>query len=474
MTTTYSYDSYLSPFTWRYGSDHMRSIWSERHKRQLWRRVWVALAQAQQRAGLVSEAQAADLRAHMDAVDVDAALEAEKKLRHDLMAEIHVFASQCQIGGGIIHLGATSMDIEDNAEALRLRESLDSVLDQVRGLLSQFATQIERWADVASMAFTHLQPAEPTTIGYRLAQYAQDILIDLGELARVRDAVRGKGIKGAVGTSASYAQLLIDTGMTPADLESRVMTALDLPAFTVATQTYPRKQDYLIAAALASLASSLYKFCFDLRLLQSPPIGEWSEGFAAGQVGSSAMPFKRNPINAEKVDSLARMLAHLVGVTWDNASHSLLERTLDDNANRREVLPTLFLATDEILTVVTKLISGLQIDQAAVERTLDRYGTFAATERLLMELTKAGADRQHMHALLRDHSLAAWQSLAAGQPNPLIDSLCADATICALLTPATVRDLLTASHYIGDAPTRARALVAEINAALVVSPSRPS
>lgn len=474
MTTTYSYDSYLSPFTWRYGSDHMRAIWSERHKRQLWRRVWVALAQAQQHAGLVSEAQATDLRAHMDAVDVDAALEAEKKLRHDLMAEIHVFASQCQIGGGIIHLGATSMDIEDNAEALRLRESLDSVLDQVRGLLSQFAVQIERWADVASMAFTHLQPAEPTTIGYRLAQYAQDILIDLGELSRVRDAVRGKGIKGAVGTSASYAQLLIDTGMTPADLESRVMTALDLPAFTVATQTYPRKQDYLIAAALASLASSLYKFCFDLRLLQSPPIGEWSEGFAAGQVGSSAMPFKRNPINAEKVDSLARMIAHLVGVTWDNASHSLLERTLDDNANRREVLPTLFLATDEILSVVTKLISGLQIDQAAVERTLDRYGTFAATERLLMELTKAGADRQHMHALLRDHSLAAWQSLAAGQPNPLIDSLCADPTISALLPPATVRDLLTASHYIGDAPTRARALVAEINAALAVSPSRPS
>ena len=474
MTTTYSYDTYLSPFTWRYGSDHMRSIWSERHKRQTWRRVWVALADAQQQAGLVSAAQAADLRTHMDNVDVDAALEAEKTLRHDLMAEIHVFASQCKIGGGIIHLGATSMDIEDNAEALRLRESLDVVIAKVSQLLTHFASQIERWADVATMAFTHLQPAEPTTIGYRLAQYAQDLLIDWGELTRVRESLRGKGIKGAVGTSASYGQLLHNTGMSPATLESQIMTALDLPAFTVATQTYPRKQDYLIAAALASLASSLYKFCFDLRLLQSPPIGEWSEGFAAGQVGSSAMPFKRNPINAEKVDSLARLVTHFVGVTWDNASHSLLERTLDDNANRREVLPTLFLATDEMLAVVTKLISGLQIDLAAVSRTLEKYGTFAATERLLMELTKAGADRQQMHALLRDHSLAAWQSIAAGQPNPLIDSVCADATISALLPFDTVRELLDASQYIGDAPTRARAIVAEINTTLAISPTRTS
>src|SRR5262249_54378437 len=191
-------------------------------------------------------------------------------------------------------------------------------------------------------------------------------------------------------------------------LEAKVMAALDLAAFPVTTQTYPRKQDWLVASALASLASSLYKFAFDLRLLQSPPIGEWSEGFEAGQVGSSAMPFKRNPVNAEKVDSLGRLVSHLVGVAWDNASHSLLERTLDDSANRRELFPVLFLAIDEMLNVVQRMISGLAIDTVAVQRNLDRYGTFAATERLLMELVKAGADRQKMHHVLRDHSMAAW------------------------------------------------------------------
>lgn len=462
----FGYEGYLSPFTWRYGSGEMRAIWSEAHKRRLWRRVWAALAEAQATAGLVSAAQAADLQAHQDAVDVDAALEVEKTLHHDLMAEIHVFANQCAVGGGIIHLGATSMDIEDNADALRLRESLDLLIAGTRRLLAQFAEQITRWATVPTMAFTHLQPAEPTTIGYRLAQYAQDVLIDLGELTRVRNAVRGKGIKGAVGTSASYAELLRGTGLTSADLEGHVMTALGLAAFPVATQTYPRKQDYLIAVALGSLASSLYKFAFDLRVLQSPPIGEWSEGFGRGQVGSSAMPFKRNPINAEKIDSLGRLVAHLIGVTWDNASHSLLERTLDDSANRREVLPTLFLALDEMVSVASRLISGLRIDEAAVARTLTAYGTFAATERLLMELARAGADRQQMHALLRDHSMTAWAALREGQPSPLVAILSADPIITGYVPAERVRDLLDAGEYVGDAPVRARALVTQIQQVL--------
>jgi adenylosuccinate lyase len=462
----FGYEGYLSPFTWRYGSAQMRAIWSEAHKRRLWRRIWTALAEAQAAAGLVSPAQVADLRAHQDAVDVEAALEVEKTLHHDLMAEVHVFAAQCTIGGGIIHLGATSMDIEDNADALRLRESLDVLIAATRHLLEQFATLIERWATVPTMAFTHLQPAEPTTIGYRLAQYAQDVLIDFGELVRGLAAVRGKGIKGAVGTSASYSELLRGTGMTSADLERHVMTALGLEAFPVATQTYPRKQDYLIAVALGSLASSLYKFAFDLRLLQSPPIGEWSEGFRPGQVGSSAMPFKRNPINAEKIDSLGRLVAHLIGVTWDNASHSLLERTLDDSANRREVLPTLFLALDEIVSVASRLISGLRIDEAAVARTLAAYGTFAATERLLMELARAGADRQQMHALLRDHSMTAWAALREGEASPLIATLSADPIITGYVPAGRVRELLDAGEYVGDAPARARALAAEIRQVL--------
>lgn len=444
----------------------MRAIWSEISKRRTWRRVWVALAEAQATIGLIKPEQAADLRAHLDEIDIEAAHAAERTLRHDLMAEVHVFAAQCAIGGGIIHLGATSMDIEDNADALRLRDSLDLLIASLHELLDCLAKQIDTWAATPTMAFTHLQPAEPTTVGYRLAQYGQDLLIDLEELARVRQSLRGKGIKGAVGTSASYQQLLAGTSAAPAELEAMVMQKLALTPFTVTGQTYPRKQDWLIGSALASLASSLYKFAFDLRLLQSPPLGEWSEGFAAGQVGSSAMPFKRNPINAEKVDSLGRLVGRLVGVLWDNASHSLLERTLDDSANRREVFPVLFLALDEMLSVMTKLVSGLVIDQAAIQRTLNRYGTFAATERLLMELAKAGADRQKMHSVLRDHSMQAWQAVAVDEPNPLIESLSADPAITAYLPAAQVRQLLDAADYIGDAPERARRLAADIHLAL--------
>jgi len=203
-----TFDNYLSPFSWRYGSDEMRAIWSEAHKRRLWRRIWVALAEAQREAGLVSPEQVADLRAHADQVDVARALEIEAQIQHDVMAEVKAFAEQCPVGGGIVHLGATSTDVEDNADALRLRESLDLVLERLVGLLEALAGQIERWADTPCMGFTHIQPAEPTTVGYRLAQYAQDLLLDLAELRHVRDGVRGKGLRGATGTSASYAELL--------------------------------------------------------------------------------------------------------------------------------------------------------------------------------------------------------------------------------------------------------------------------
>lgn len=444
----------------------MRKIWSEVRKRQLWRQVWVAIAEAESAAGLVTPEQVADLRAHVDDIDIQKALDLERVIRHDLMAEIQTYAGQCKIGGGIIHLGATSMDIEDNADALRLREALDLVIKWLRALLEQLAKQIETWAKVPTMAFTHLQPAEPTSIGYRLAVYGQDLLIDLAELTRVRDGIRGKGIKGAVGTSASYKQLLEGQGISAAELEARAMEHLGLKPFPVAGQTYPRKQDWLVASALGSLSSSLYRFAFDLRLLQSPPIGEWSEGFEVGQVGSSAMPFKRNPVNAEKVDSLGRLVTHMIGVTMDNANHSLLERTLDDSANRREVFPVLFLAIDEMLIVTQRLINGLIIDVVAVKRTLERYGVFSATERLLMELVKAGANRQEMHELLREYSMTAWNVIADGAPNPLIDDLSADDTINKYLPGERVRTLLNASEYVGDAPERALALAKEIRAVL--------
>jgi adenylosuccinate lyase len=284
----------------------------------------------------------------------------------------------------------------NNADALRVRESLDLLLSSLKQMLRSLAAQIEKYADLPTMAFTHLQPAEPTTVGYRLAQTAQDLLIDYAELTRVRKAIKGKGFKGAVGTAASYIEL-VESSAAYDDLETHIMAALDLEAFAVSTQTYPRKQDWLVLNALAGLGMTLHKFAFDLRVLQSPPIGEWSEPFGAKQVGSSAMPFKRNPVNAEKIDSLARYQAQLPRVAWDDAAHSLLERTLDDSANRRIILPEAFLCADELLITAQRLTAGLVINEAAIARNVAIYGPFAATERLLMAAVKAGADRQEMH-----------------------------------------------------------------------------
>ncbi len=460
----FTHDTYLNPFTWRYGSDDMRHLWSETYKRRLWRRIWVALAEAQQAAGLVTAEQVADLQAHQDDVDIDRSLAIEAEIHHDLMAEIRCFAEQCPVGGGIIHLGATSADIEDNADALRLRDSLDLLLSSLKHLLVTLVDLIEREADHVCMAFTHLQPAEPTTVGYRLAGCAQDLLADYQTLSQVRASIRGKGLKGAVGTAAAYAELLTGTGITPADLENHVMQALGLDAFMIATQTYPRRQDWDTLNTLTGLGLTLYKFAFDLRLLQSPSIGEWAEPFGAAQVGSSAMPFKRNPIHAENMDSLARFLAALPRVAWDNAAHSLLERTLDDSANRRLILPEAFLAADELLRRAGRIIKGLRIDADAIQRNLEIYGVFAATERLLMEAVRQGGDRQHLHEIIREHSMQAWGAIRQGRPNPLADTLSADTTITSLVPPPRIRELLRAEQHIGDAPERARQMAAAIRA----------
>jgi adenylosuccinate lyase len=385
------------------------------------------------------------------------------------MSGVKAFAEQCPVGGGIIHLGATSVDIEDNADALRMREGLDLVLNRLRTLLANLAEQIEDRAEQACMAFTHIQPAEPTTIGYRLAQYGLDLLIDLKELQRVRNGLKGKGVKGATGTSASYSQLLTPSPQEVAlgarralELETLVMTSLGLEAFPVATQTYPRKQDWLVLNALAGLGGSLYKFAFDLRILQAQPFGEWSEPFGSRQVGSSAMPFKRNPVHAENMNSLARLLAALPRVAWDNAAHSLLERTLDDSANRRLILPQAFLLTDELLRRAQRILEGLVVKDQAVARNLVRYGTFAATERLLMQLVKAGADRQEMHELIRQHSMAAWEAIQSGEMNPLVDMLTHDQMVLRYLSAEQVWALMDAGGYVGDAAIRARALAKEI------------
>ncbi len=454
MTT--NYETYQSPFTWRYGSPAMRQIWSEVNKRKLWRWLWVTLAEVQAEFGLVTVDQAADLRAHMKMVDMPRALKIEAEIHHDLMAELKAFAEQCQIGGGILHLGATSADIEDNADVLRQRESLILLLGELRDVLMVLAGQVNNWADLPLIAFTHLQPAEPTTLGYRLAGYAQDLFADWITLQRVRIELLGKGFKGAVGTGASYGELVGVDNL--GEFESRLSKRLDLPFFPVATQVYPRKQDYVLLSYLAGLSASLHKFAFDLRLLQSAPIGELGEPFGKLQVGSSAMPFKRNPINAEKIDSLARLLAQMPRTAWDNAANSLLERTLDDSANRRTILPEAFLICDELVLTTKRILSGLQVNKTAIQHNLEAYAPFAAVERVLMALGKAGADRQVMHEYLREHSMTAWAEVQAGKPNHLAELISHDPEITRYLPADELNLLLDVNSYLGDAPKRARQL----------------
>lgn len=464
--TEFDHTTFISPFTWRYGSAELRSIYSEVHKRKLLRRIWIALAKAEAEAGLVTAEQIRELEEHKDDVDIERASQIEAEIRHDLMAEIRTYAEQCPKAGAIIHLGATSMDILDNMDAVRLKEALDIIIVKTRKLLSVLTEKMEEHAATACMAFTHLQPAEITTVGYRLSQYAQDILDDLRELQETRDSIRGKGMKGAVGTAASYAELLKGTGITAEELEEKVMDQLGLKAFTCATQVYTRKQDLRVLAALSSLCASMYKLAADFRILQSPPIGEWSEPFGAKQVGSSAMPFKRNPINMEKTDSLTRFVSSLYNTAWQNAAQTYLERTLDDSANRRIYLPEAFLATEESLMTVTKVISGMSIHEAGVRKLMDSYGLFSATERLLMELGKRGADRQEMHEVIREESLKAWADVQEGRGNPLKENLMGDKRILEFLTADEIAALLDANAYTGDAEKRTRRLIAEIKSIL--------
>jgi len=453
---------FSSPFSWRYGSDAMRRVWSLTETRRLWRRLWVALAEAQAEIGLVTAEQVADLRAHQDDIDLERAHELEASLSHDLMAEVHTYAEQCPIGGGIIHLGATSMDIEDNAEALKIRAGLDVLIEGLAALLRVISARIEQEADRVCMAYTHLQPAEPTTVGYRLAFVAQDMLADYEDLLSLRESIRGKGFKGAVGTSASYEALLEGRGMSAAELEARIMARLGLPAYDVTHQTYPRRQDWQVLNALASVAMTAYKFAFDLRLLQAPSIGEWREPFGSRQIGSSAMPFKRNPIHAENIDSLARYVAALPRVAWDNAAHHLLERTLDDSANRRALLPEAFLAVDEIISRTTRLMRHMVIDEDGIRRNLAMYGPFAGTERLLMTASKRGGDRQVLHEAIRECALRAWNEVQQGRANPLTALLSADERITAYVKADEIPALLHAGDHIGDAPQRARRLAERI------------
>ena len=453
---SFDHRTFLSPFTWRYGSEEMRSLFSELEYRALWRRVWLALAEAQAECGLISPEELREIRerAGKEHVDLELSQRVEREIRHDLMAELRVFSQQCPRGGGKLHLGATSADIEDNADVLRMRRALDLLLTRMVNCLHALSLRIREHRETVCMGWTHLQPAEPTTLGYRLSFYAQDLLMDLRAVELLLSHfLRGKGIKGAVGTSAALKKLLGERAR-PEELEARVMEKLGLPYFTISGQTYPRKQDFMVLSVLAGIAQSAHKFGADLRHLHSSVWGELSEPLGEAQVGSSAMPFKRNPVLSERMCSLARYVASLPRVAWDNASHSLLERTLDDSANRRVVIAEGFLATEEILILYQHLVEGMRVNLAMISRNLERFSPFSALEPLLMVLVKKGGNRQEMHERLRRLSFRAWEEVMKGGENPLPSLLREDPVVGSLLTEQELREALDPSGHVGDAVER--------------------
>ncbi len=459
-------DSYSSVFSWRYGSDEMRKIFSEKNKYLLWRKIWVTLAKHQRKAGLISKAELDDLIRNQNKINISRILQIEKQTGHDVVAAIKEFAEQAKKGGGKIHLGATSYDVVDNAATIQTKQALDIVEERLTKILRIFSKKIKQYAGLTSMGFTHLQPAEPTTVGYRLAFYAQDILIDLELLRFVQKQLRAKGIKGAVGTSASFVKLLEKSRMNSDVLEKKVMKDLGLESLLITSQVSTKKIDYLILSLLNSISSSAAKFANDLRIMQSSSFGEWAEPFGKKQVGSSAMPFKKNPIRSEKIVSLARYVSSLPSVAIENASYSYLERTLDDSANRRIIFPDAFLATDEILITLSQILEGFEVHEKRIQYNLSLYGPFSATENIIIELVKQGMNRQEAHELLRKVAMEAWREIQEGKPNPIKKFLMENPKIGNYLRPAQVEKLLDVSKHTGTAKKRALKLINVIKKSL--------
>ena len=444
--------SYASPLGARYASPAMQALWGERRRVGLWRRLWLALMEAQRELGLdIPERALAELRAHLDDADPERAAELEKRLRHDVMAHIHHLGEQAPAARPFLHLGATSAYVTDNTDLLLIREGLGLLLGRVAAVLVALSKLARRYRALPCLAYTHFQPAQLTTVGKRVTLWMQDFLLDAEELLHRLDTVQFRGVKGTTGTQASFLELFDGDDEKVRALDARVARKLGFDrVFLVTGQTYTRKLDAQVLAALSGIAASAAKFATDLRLLQHE--GELLEPFESDQVGSSAMAYKRNPMRAERITGLARFVIELEGNAWHTAAGQWLERTLDDSANRRLVLPEAFLATDAILVLATNVAAGIEVREAVIARHVAAQLPFLATERLLMLGVKAGGDRQRLHEVIRTHSLAVAQAVAEqGAPNDLLERLARDPAFKALKLDVRGGQLDPAA-YVGRAP----------------------
>ena len=444
--------TYASPLGARYASPAMQALWGERRRIGPWRRLWLALMEAQQELGLdIPDRALAELRAHLDDADPERAAEHEKRLRHDVMAHIHHLGEQAPAARAYLHLGATSAYVTDNTDLVLMREGLELLLGRLAAVLVALAKLARRDRAVPCLAYTHFQPAQLTTVGKRVTLWMQDFALDADELLHRHETLQFRGVKGTTGTQASFLELFDGEDEKVRELDARVARKMGFArVFAVTGQTYTRKLDAQVLAALSGVAASAAKFATDLRLLQHE--GEMLEPFESEQVGSSAMAYKRNPMRAERMTGLARFVIELEGNAWHTAAEQWLERTLDDSANRRLVLPEAFLATDAILVLATNVAAGIEVREPMIARHVAAHLPFLATEPLLLRGVKAGGDRQRLHEVIRTHSLAVAQAVAErGAPNDLLERLARDPAFQGLKVAARPGELDPAT-YVGRAP----------------------
>jgi adenylosuccinate lyase len=445
----------------------MRALWGDARRIGLWRRLWLALMEAQRDLGLaIPEEALAQLRANLDTADLPRAAEYERRFRHDVMAHIHHLGDQAPAARPFLHLGATSAYVTDNADLVLMREGMALLVGRLGAVLGALAEAARRHRAVPCLAYTHYQPAQLTTVGKRVALWAQDFALDAEELLQRMATLPFRGAKGTTGTQASFLDLFDGDGVKVRELDRRVAAALGFErVLPITGQTYTRKVDAQVLAACSGIATSGAKFATDLRLLQHE--GEMLEPFESEQVGSSAMPYKRNPMRAERITSLARYVIELEGNAWHTAATQWLERTLDDSANRRLVLPEAFLGADAILVLAANVAGGLEIRQRVIARRVADLMPFLATERLLMRGVRAGGDRQRLHEVIRGHSLATARAIAEdGAPNELLSRLAADPAFSALGVAARP-DEIDPAAYVGRAPAQVDEYLSETLAPLI-------
>lgn len=453
-------DRYESPLCERYASARMQYIFSPDFKFTSWRKMWLYLAEAEKELGLdITDEQLDEIRAHLNDVDYDAAAAYEKRLRHDVMAHLRAFADQCPKAGPILHLGATSCYVGDNTDVWQLSEALKSLRGQLLGVMAALSDFALKNADVPTLAYTHFQAAQPTTVGKRATLWLQDFLMDFDRLTFELSRLKPLGCKGTTGTGASFLMLFNGDESKVRALEGLIARKMGFEScVAVSGQTYTRKVDAFVLNVLSGIAQSASKMATDLRLLSH--LKEFDEPFESEQVGSSAMAYKRNPMRSERVCSLARyVMTDALNPTW-TAATQWMERTLDDSANRRIALPEAFLAADAILTLCRNLISGGRVYPGVMRRHLNEEMPFMATENILMRAVELGGDRQKLHEKIREYSVetAARVKLEGGE-NDLLDKLKADPAFH--LDDAALAEILDVKQFIGCAPSQTRAFVEE-------------